>query len=40
MKLPVQPGWKWSQDIKPIVGTDSCQETCWSYRRRYNHLQT
>ena len=25
MKLPVQPGWKWSQDIKPVVGTDSCQ---------------
>ena len=25
MKLTVQPGWKWSQDIKPIVGTDSCQ---------------
>ena len=27
MKLTVQPGWKWSQDIKPIVGTDSCQAT-------------
>ena len=25
MKLTVQPGWKWSQDIKPVVGTDSCQ---------------
>ena len=25
MKLTVQPGWKWSNDIKPIVGTDSCQ---------------
>jgi mannose-6-phosphate isomerase-like protein (cupin superfamily) len=21
----MQPGWKWSEDIKPIVGTDSCQ---------------
>ena len=20
-----QPGWKWSEDIKPIAGTDSCQ---------------
>lgn len=20
-----QPGWKWSECIKPIVGTDSCQ---------------
>lgn len=25
MKLTVQPGWKWSNDIKPIVGTESCQ---------------
>ena len=24
-KLTVQPGWKWSTDIKPLVGTDSCQ---------------
>ena len=21
----VQPGWKWPKDIKPIVGTESCQ---------------
>ena len=20
-----EPGWKWSEDIKPVVGTDSCQ---------------
>jgi hypothetical protein len=20
-----QPGWRWSESIKPIVGTDSCQ---------------
>ncbi len=20
-----QPGWKWSQDVKPMVKTDSCQ---------------
>ena len=25
MKLTLQPGWKWSSDIKPTVGTDSCQ---------------
>ena len=25
MKLTVQPGWKWSDDIKPVVGTDSCK---------------
>ena len=27
MKLVVQPGWKWSNDIKPLAGTDSCQAT-------------
>ena len=25
MRLTVQPGWKWSKDIKPVVGTESCQ---------------
>lgn len=20
-----EPGWRWSNDVKPIVGTDSCQ---------------
>jgi len=20
-----QPGWRWSQHVKPVVGTDSCQ---------------
>ena len=25
MKLRIQPSWKWSQDIKTIVGTDSCR---------------
>ena len=24
-KLELEPGWKWSVDIKPHVGTDSCQ---------------
>ena len=27
MKLTLAPGWKWSTDIKPIVGTPSCQAT-------------
>ena len=27
MKLTLQPGWKWSKDIKPTVGGDSCQAT-------------
>lgn len=25
MRLTLQPGWKWSNDIKPNVGTDSCK---------------
>ncbi len=25
MKITLQPGWKWSDDIKPLVGTHSCQ---------------
>ena len=24
-KVQLEPGWKWSEDIKPMVGTDSCQ---------------
>jgi hypothetical protein len=25
MRLTLQPNWKWSNDIKPIVGTESCK---------------
>lgn len=24
-RMIVEPGWKWSKDLKPIVKTDSCQ---------------
>ena len=24
-RVVFQPGWKWSECIKPVVGTDSCQ---------------
>lgn len=24
-RLTTEPGWRWSECIKPIVGTDSCQ---------------
>jgi hypothetical protein len=24
-RLTLEPGWKWSECIKPIAGTDSCQ---------------
>jgi mannose-6-phosphate isomerase-like protein (cupin superfamily) len=24
-RLTMEPGWKWSECVKPVVGTDSCQ---------------
>lgn len=24
-RLTAQPGWKWSECVKPVAGTDSCQ---------------
>jgi mannose-6-phosphate isomerase-like protein (cupin superfamily) len=24
-RATMEPGWRWSEDIKPIVGTDSCK---------------
>ena len=24
-KLTLQPGWKWSVDVKPVIGTVTCQ---------------
>jgi len=26
-----EPGWKWTEDIKPIAGTDSCQTHHFGY---------
>jgi Cupin domain len=26
-----EPGWRWSQDVKPIAGTDSCQTAHFGY---------
>jgi cupin domain len=26
-----EPGWKWSQNVKPIAGTDSCQVSHFGY---------
>ena len=26
-KMVAQPGWKWSEHIKPIVGTETCENT-------------
>src|SRR5947209_11609359 len=25
MRATFQPGWKWSECVKPVAGTDSCQ---------------
>jgi quercetin dioxygenase-like cupin family protein len=25
MRTTFQPGWRWSESVKPMVGTDSCQ---------------
>jgi hypothetical protein len=25
MRATFQPGWKWSECVKPVVGTDSCE---------------
>ena len=30
-RLVFQPGWRWSECIKPVVGTDSCQATHVGY---------
>ena len=27
IKITFKPGWKWSNDVKPQIGTDSCQAT-------------
>ena len=24
-RFSLEPGWRWSESVKPIVGTDSCQ---------------
>jgi quercetin dioxygenase-like cupin family protein len=31
MKLTVEPGWRWSEHVKPTAGTDSCQVAHLSY---------
>jgi hypothetical protein len=30
-RLTLQPGWKWSDCIKPVAGTDSCQAAHLGY---------
>ena len=26
MKITLEPGWRWSECIKPVFGTESCQK--------------
>jgi quercetin dioxygenase-like cupin family protein len=30
-RFTFEPGWRWSECIKPVVGTDSCQATHLGY---------
>jgi hypothetical protein len=30
-RLVFEPGWRWSNDLKPIAGTDSCQAPHFQY---------
>lgn len=31
-RLTLQPGWKWSTDVKPIAGTDLCEAPHMQYQ--------
>lgn len=31
VRMTCQPGWRWSEHIKPLAGTESCQGTHFSY---------
>ena len=30
-RIIAEPGWRWSNDVKPIAGTDSCQAPHFQY---------
>ncbi|CAM06479.1 hypothetical protein A8924_0307 [Saccharopolyspora erythraea NRRL 2338] len=30
-RVVMHPGWRWSNDVKPIAGTDSCQQPHTTY---------
>jgi len=31
MRLTLPPGWRWSEDVKPIAGTESCRAPHFQY---------
>ena len=33
-RLTLEPGWRWSNDVKPIAGTDSCEAPHFQYHVR------
>ena len=30
-RLVLEPGWRWSNDVKPIAGTESCEKRHFQY---------
>lgn len=30
-KLTLEPGWRWSEDVKPVAGTDWCEAPHFQY---------
>lgn len=30
-KVTFEPGWRWAECVKPLVGTDTCQTTHWGF---------
>lgn len=33
-RLVLEPGWRWSNDVKPLAGTDSCEAPHFQYHVR------
>jgi len=33
-RLTLQPGWRWSDHVKPLAGTDLCETPHFQYHRR------
>jgi hypothetical protein len=31
-RLVLEPGWRWSNDVKPIAGTESCEVAHFQYQ--------
>lgn len=31
MRMTLEPGWRWSEHVKPVVGTESCETSHFNY---------